>query len=607
MAGTAFRRARGFGRSVGYRWTIDLVSVVSACIVPFLIVDLGLAIQLLVSRNGSDLPQDWLLGPIVRGEFVRWPFFGDYERCLLALVVCGSVLAVLESVTVWALYRTVHKWALKTTTKIMSEIRAQVFRIGPNDLLSDKRSRPEELFSDTAEVLRQGLVHWRLAIPRAVVAVGVLLLLALAVNLWLTLLAVVLAYVIWRFYAQRRQQLQEEEHAWHKESRQRRDVLLETFRLAPLISGYALHETPGERFEVGLAQYESAALRAHMTQAFMRPLLVLTILFAIALFLLAVGLRQDTSIAGSAVLVSSLICAYFPAWRLYWLRETLQEAERSAAEIFAYLDREPSVGQIAEAKPLERLHQEVRLDSVTLADRSGKKLLDEIVISIPAGRRVAVLASDVHTPMALAGLFVRYYDPAAGRILFDGRDIRRATLDTVRGQSIFVSRDGPIFTGSVIDNIACGDAGFTTLQILEAAKYTGAHEFIQQLPQSLSTIIGEHDVRLRADQSFRIGLTRAILREPSLLVIEEPANDLDEVTATQIDAALAAISSGRTVIVLATRLATLRSADSVYVFHEGALSAHGKHADLLQSSELYRHLNYVRFNPYRNMSGRGER
>lgn len=601
MASKAFQRARGYGRLTRRGWTIDVLAVFAAAIVPPLLIALGLAIHLLGARNGDVAPvEDWALGPVIDGRFAPWPWFGSRDRCLVAVIALGAVLAVLESLAVWASGRAVHAWALRTCGKLKSEIRAQAIRLGPSELLSVRRSRPEELFSDAAETLRGGLVTWRLAIPRAVISLLLLIMLAMAVNAWLTLLAMVLAAVIWRFYARRRAQLEDEAHGWQQSADQSHRQLLETFRLAPLITGFGLPATPGERFETGLAEYERRAWQAHSTRSLLRPLLLLTILAAAALFLLAVGLRRDTSIAGSTVLITALICAYFPAWQLYRLRDRLDPAEQAADQIFAYLDQEPVIGQVGEAQPLERLQSEVRFENVTLSDRAGHTLLDETSFTLSAGQRVAIFAADAQTPIALAGLFPRFYDPTSGRVLFDGHDIARATLDTVRGQALFVTRDGPVFAGTVADNIACGDAGFTSLQIADVARKLGILESLQALPQGLSTLIGPEDLLLPPEQCFEIGLARAILREPSLLVLEEPDSDLEEPIAARLESTCQTACEGRTTIVLAARLATLRNADHVLLFHEGKLAAQGKHIDLLQTSELYRHLNYVRFTTFRN-------
>src|SRR5690606_10164787 len=134
-----------------------------------------------------------------------------------------------------------------------------------------------------------------------------------------------------------------------------------------------------------------------------------------------------------------------------------------------YLERQPTLSELPDARPLEPLTRHLRLESVTLLDRSGNKVLDEVSATIPAGSRAAIVSSDRLAPLALAGLLIRFYDPVAGRILFDDFDIRWATMDTVRKQTALVLSDALLLTGTVAQNIGCGRSKFNMMQIHEAA------------------------------------------------------------------------------------------------------------------------------------------
>ena len=203
--------------------------------------------------------------------------------------------------------------------------------------------------------------------------------------------------------------------------------------------------------------------------------------------------------------------------------------------------------------------------------------------------------------MALAGLLLRLYDPAAGRVLFDDYDIATATLETIRGQSLLVPADGMLFEGTVHDNISCGDAGFTMLQVTDAAKQARAHSFIANLPHGFATKIGGDGLQLDASQAFRIGLAQALLRNPSVLTVVEPNSRWNESTSALFDAALQLAAHERTMILLPARLSTLRVMDRVVVLHEGKIHAEGTHTELTKSCELYQYLNSVRFNRFREI------
>ena len=156
-----------------------------------------------------------------------------------------------------------------------------------------------------------------------------------------------------------------------------------------------------------------------------------------------------------------------------------------------------------------------------------------------------------------------------------------------------------LFDGTVGDNIACGDSRYSTLQVIDAAKLARAHKFISDLPQGMNTTIGRHGIQLDAGQAFRIGLARALLREPSLMVLMEPKLPRRESATTQLDESLRLAADGRTTLVLPSRIETLQHVSCVYVLHQGKLLTQGTHAELMDSCDLYRYLSYVRFDTLR--------
>jgi ABC-type multidrug transport system fused ATPase/permease subunit len=294
------------------------------------------------------------------------------------------------------------------------------------------------------------------------------------------------------------------------------------------------------------------------------------------------------------------VCAYVPLSRIQGLRESARRADRAAAEVFQYLDREPGVAQMTNALLLDPPARQLELVDVTLVDGAGHKLLEEVSLQIPVGSRAAIVSLDPRMPHAVAGLWPRFFDPQHGQVLFDAKDARYCTLSSLRSHLGLVLQEGLLFTGSVAENISCGDPGYSVQQISEAAKATHAYEFVQRLPLGFATTVGEHGMHLSPGQQFRIGLARAILREPAVLVLEEPEEEADPASNELLDAALTAAARNRTLIVFPARLNTLRSVDRVFLLHEGKLAAEGSHAELVQKSDLYRHLLYMRFNTFRD-------
>jgi ABC-type multidrug transport system fused ATPase/permease subunit len=267
--------------------------------------------------------------------------------------------------------------------------------------------------------------------------------------------------------------------------------------------------------------------------------------------------------------------------------------------VYRYLDRIPEVGQAVGARFLQPLSRLLQFEGVHYALPHGRKLLDGVDLRIPAGTSTAVISLEPLEPRALCYLLPRFIEPQSGRVLFDGEDIAWVTLESLRAETAYVGGTDPFFTGTVLENISCGSANFSLQDVTAAAKQAHAHNFILKLQQGYETVLGEHGEQLDPGQSYRLGLTRAILRNPAVLIVEEPTTALDDDTKAMLDDTYSRILPNRTVIFLPMRLSTLRRLDQIVVLHKGRVEAVGKHADLVRTSPLYRHWEYLRFNEFR--------
>ena len=429
---------------------------------------------------------------------------------------------------------------------------------------------------------------------------------ALLVNVWLALAAVLLAALAARVLGGLRLRSRRRAIYWEDMARQQQALLLEDLQHVRLLANFApTTESTGPSFSERLRAWHAASLQQAVADAATRPAVTAFLLAGAGLLLLLGGLNivhdpPRLSFSGGVLLATSLGAASFPLWILYRYVQALPAAEQAAGEIMAYLDRQPAVGQVPEARPLPRLKREIALAGVSLADARGQRLLDGISLAIPYGSRTVVLASDPETPLALAGLLPRFYDPTAGRILFDGHDIGRATLASLRAEVGVLLPDRVLVTGTVRENIACHEPRFSAVEVADAARQSLAYDVVQQLPQGFDTIVGEHGLRLSPPEQMLIGIARLMLRNPAVVIHGELTELFDPALEERLAAATSRLIAGRTVIVIARRIATLRAAERILLLHEGKLLADGTHAELLAESELYRHLNYVRFNEFRD-------
>jgi ATP-binding cassette subfamily B protein len=296
------------------------------------------------------------------------------------------------------------------------------------------------------------------------------------------------------------------------------------------------------------------------------------------------------------------VCLYFPVWN--WLQEqrTLRRAGRASAAVFAFLDRRGDVGDVGEdakADFLQPMSQQLEFRDVSLREPgTDRPLLRHISLEIDAGQCVGIVGTDDLEKHALVYLIPRFLDPQHGDVRIDGERLRRVTLQSLRAQVALVMQHDLVFHDTVAHNIGCGDPAFTLPQIIEAAKVAHCHQFIQQLPDGYETRIGELGHKLDLSQQFRIALARAILRDPAIVIIEEPPTPLSDEAKALIDDTFQRFLPGRTTIFLPHRLSTIRMCDRLILLHEGRVAAQGTHRELVADSDLYRHLEYLEFNVF---------
>ncbi len=558
--------------------------------------------------NRGLLPLAWRNRDTWQGAWLAdvYPQFSPMRGNGTGLVLLVALALLIGTLAFFALYmadRFARRAAVLVATRLRRDIHAQAFLVGSSELPGRSDRSVVHVFNHDVNTIQQTLAEWWRVFPRGPLLLVVLLAVAMLVHLWLALTAVLLGCLFWVVAnwagasAEARKTILEDRAANQMAG------LLEGIKQSRMVAGYLLHDTPGASFSENLLSHNRLSMRTHVGGLVGLPLLYLALLCCGALYALLVGavvLRTPPGItySGGVLLTMLLASAVVPLARLATVRAKLPKAEVAATAVFDYLEREPAVAQAAGAIELTRPQEQIQLTDVVLRNSAGQVLLNKVAISLPAGSRTAIISSDPHTPQLLACLLARFYDPTEGRVLFDGQDIRQATLTSLRKQTAMVLQDGLLFTATVADNIACGDSRYSVSEIRDAAKKAKAYDFIEVLAHGFSTIIGEHGQSLRPGEALRIGLARALLRDPAVLVVEEPA-EVDAEMAKELDEALAVAGQNRTLILLANRAISVRGSDMVLVFHDGRLAARGAPQELAQSSELYRILLYSKSQDFR--------
>ena len=298
-------------------------------------------------------------------------------------------------------------------------------------------------------------------------------------------------------------------------------------------------------------------------------------------------LRGAISSGDLLVFLAYLKSAYRPVQDFAKYSGRLAKATAAGERVIDLLDRVPDVRDLPDAARAPVLRGEVKFESVAFSYEPGRPTLEGIELVVRPGQRVAIVGPSGGGKSSLMSLILRLYDPRQGRVLIDGQDIRRFTLESLRSQISVVLQDNILFAVSVRDNIASAAPGATLEQIERAARLAKAHEFITALPQGYDTIMGERGVTLSHGQRQRIAIARAAIRQAPILILDEPTTGLDKKNEQAVLEALERLNQGRTTFLITHDLRQAAGADLIVYLEGGRIVERGTHAGLLQADGRY--------------------
>ena len=300
---------------------------------------------------------------------------------------------------------------------------------------------------------------------------------------------------------------------------------------------------------------------------------------------------NELTIGSLFAFLSYLALFYTPINQLHSLNNMLQQALASSKRLFEIVDFKPEVVESAHAfMPSKTLEGLVIFENVCFSYIQEKQVINELSFEIGSGKTFALVGRTGSGKSTAVKLLMRFYDPNSGKILIDGYPIKELKISFLRNQIGLVSQEPFLFNGSVFDNILYGDLKATKNEVFEAAETAFADDFVKRLPNGYETIVGERGVKLSGGERHRIAIARAILKDPSILILDEATANVDTETETKIQTALERLTEKRTTLIIAHRLSTLENADSLLVLQDGKLVGKGNHEELMEQNLIYSRL-----------------
>ena len=357
------------------------------------------------------------------------------------------------------------------------------------------------------------------------------------------------------------------------------------------IKSFTAEDREVERVSAASTSYRDANKEAIRLSASFVPIIRMAILFAFTANMLVGGwfaLDGRISLGAYSVIVFITQRLLWPLTRLGETFDLYQRAMASTSRVLDLLDTE--IGIVEGDTSLDSVRGEIEFSDVEFSYPNREVVLNDVGLTVSAGKTVGLVGSTGSGKTTLVRLLLRFHDPDSGTVTLDGHDVRELTLDSLRGSIALVSQTTTLFPGSVRENVRYGDPEADEVAVIEAARIAEALSFIEELPDGWDTDIGEGGHRLSGGQRQRIAIARAVLKDAPVLVLDEATSNVDNETEAALKRSIERISVGRTTLIIAHRLSTVRNADVIAVIGDGVISEMGTHEELLESSGLYSRL-----------------
>jgi subfamily B ATP-binding cassette protein MsbA len=370
-------------------------------------------------------------------------------------------------------------------------------------------------------------------------------------------------------------------------------VVEEALTSIRVVKAFAREDYEEERFETESLANVDAGMQARNLKAKLAPIVALIVAVGTCLVLWYGARLAMTGSLSAGVLIVFLMYLgnmYKPMRDLSKMTDTVSKAMVGYERIQEVLDIESVVRDLPGARPAPTFTGRIEFKNVTFSYAPDKPIIKDVSFKIAAGQVAGIVGPSGAGKTSIVSLIPRFYDPASGQVLIEGTDVRKYKLRSLRDQISFVLQDTLLFNTTIWKNIAYGKPGASSAEIKRAAELANASEFIEAMPKGYDTIVGERGVTLSGGQRQRIAIARAVIRNTPILILDEPTAGLDAASEQTVMEALQNLMKGRTSVVIAHRLGTVRHADVIFVVKDCALAEQGTHETLMALNGVYAEL-----------------
>ncbi|HQH11374.1 MAG TPA: ABC transporter ATP-binding protein [Candidatus Sumerlaeota bacterium] len=373
------------------------------------------------------------------------------------------------------------------------------------------------------------------------------------------------------------------------------DVMQETYNGIRVVKAFGMEDFESARFQKSNKKAYRTYLKRQAIRKITSPLMeflgtlaIISVLFAGAHLILR---EQTLTGAKFFLFIVALSRLYRPVKDLGHIHIEIQQGMAGAERVFEILDTRRVLEEKPDAIPMPFLEKGILFKDVNFRySPDGRNVLENINLEIPRGNVTAIVGRSGAGKTSFANLLCRFYDPNEGAVLMDGKDLRDFTLQSLRDRIAIVTQDTILFNDTVRNNIAYGRTDIPLESVIEAAEKAYAHEFIEKMPQGYDTDIGQQGSKLSGGQRQRLAIARAILKNPDILVFDEATSALDSEAEQKIQQAMQNLIKGRTTLIIAHRLSTVKMADEIIVLDDGKIVERGAHEELLRADGHYAQL-----------------